>query len=121
MRIGRGGVRRLQTLTRSRNSVVLTSERDGQDLMCRFLRRRLRRVDDDVVRQPFVNRARLEPREARAPITARTLSRFRNVDGTLDLPEHRVVIRKSLTPFRIVQPKNRNYIEVLREKLRWGK
>ncbi|HYJ45549.1 MAG TPA: NAD(+)/NADH kinase [Pyrinomonadaceae bacterium] len=37
------------------------------------------------------------------------------------LPEHRVVIRKSLTPFRIVQPKNRNYFEVLREKLRWGK
>ncbi|HEX8890865.1 MAG TPA: NAD(+)/NADH kinase [Pyrinomonadaceae bacterium] len=37
------------------------------------------------------------------------------------LPEHRVVIRKSLTPFRIVQPKSRNYFEVLREKLRWGK
>lgn len=37
------------------------------------------------------------------------------------LPEHRVLIRKSLTSFRIVQPKNRNYFEVLREKLRWGK
>jgi NAD+ kinase len=37
------------------------------------------------------------------------------------LPEHRVVIRKSLTSFRIVQPKSRNYFEVLREKLRWGK
>ena len=37
------------------------------------------------------------------------------------LPEHRVVIRKSLTSFKIVQPKNRNYFEVLREKLRWGK
>jgi NAD+ kinase len=37
------------------------------------------------------------------------------------LPEHRVLIRKSLTTFKIVQPKNRNYFEVLREKLRWGK
>jgi NAD+ kinase len=37
------------------------------------------------------------------------------------LPEQRVLIRKSLTPFKIVQPKNRNYFEVLREKLRWGK
>ena len=36
-------------------------------------------------------------------------------------PEQRVAIRKSLTPFKIVQPKNRNYFEVLREKLRWGK
>src|ERR1043165_5362080 len=34
-------------------------------------------------------------------------------------PEQRVTIRKSLTPFKIVQPKNRNYFEVLREKLRW--
>src|SRR5918911_3574572 len=34
-------------------------------------------------------------------------------------PEQRVRIRKSLTPFKIVQPKNRNYFEVLREKLRW--
>ena len=36
-------------------------------------------------------------------------------------PEQRVAIRKSLTTFKIVQPKNRNYFEVLREKLRWGK
>ena len=36
-------------------------------------------------------------------------------------PEQRVRIRKSLTTFKIVQPKNRNYFEVLREKLRWGK
>jgi NAD+ kinase len=34
--------------------------------------------------------------------------------------EDRVLIRKSLTTFKIVQPKNRNYFEVLREKLRWG-
>ena len=36
-------------------------------------------------------------------------------------PEDRILIRKSLTTFKIVQPMNRNYFEVLREKLRWGK
>jgi NAD+ kinase len=36
-------------------------------------------------------------------------------------PGDRVLIRKSLTTFKIVQPTNRNYFEVLREKLRWGK
>ena len=46
------------------------------------------------------------------------------LDGQVGLPIHtedRVRIRKSLTTFKIVQPKNRNYFEVLREKLRWGK
>ena len=46
------------------------------------------------------------------------------LDGQVGLPispEDRVLIRKSLTTFKIVQPKNRNYFEVLREKLRWGK
>jgi NAD+ kinase len=46
------------------------------------------------------------------------------LDGQVGLPIHpedRVLIRKSLTTFKIVQPKNRNYFEVLREKLRWGK
>ncbi|HKR02589.1 MAG TPA: NAD(+)/NADH kinase [Pyrinomonadaceae bacterium] len=46
------------------------------------------------------------------------------LDGQVGIPiqpEHRVLIRKSLTTFKIVQPKNRNYFEVLREKLRWGK
>jgi NAD+ kinase len=32
----------------------------------------------------------------------------------------RVLIRKSRTRFNIVQPTNRNYFEVLRDKLRWG-
>jgi NAD+ kinase len=36
-------------------------------------------------------------------------------------PEDRVVIRKSKTSFNLVQPMNRNYFEVLRDKLRWGK
>lgn len=46
------------------------------------------------------------------------------LDGQVGQPiryGQRVAIRKSLTPFKIVQPKNRNYFEVLREKLRWGK
>ena len=33
----------------------------------------------------------------------------------------RVVIRKSTTPFNLVQPPNRNYFEVLRNKLKWGR
>jgi NAD+ kinase len=36
-------------------------------------------------------------------------------------PEDRVVIRKSRTTFNLVQPMNRNYFEVLRDKLRWGR
>jgi NAD+ kinase len=33
----------------------------------------------------------------------------------------RILIRKSRTTFKIVQPANRNYFDVLRDKLRWGK
>ena len=33
----------------------------------------------------------------------------------------RVVIRKSRTPFNLIQPSNRNYFDVLRDKLRWGR
>lgn len=36
-------------------------------------------------------------------------------------PEDRVVIRKSRTTFNLVQPMNRNYFDVLRDKLRWGR
>ncbi|HEY0385117.1 MAG TPA: NAD(+)/NADH kinase [Pyrinomonadaceae bacterium] len=49
---------------------------------------------------------------------------FLTLDGQVGLPLEvgdRVLIRKSNTSFRIVQPPNRNYFEVLREKLRWGK
>jgi len=35
--------------------------------------------------------------------------------------DDRVVIRKSRTAFNLVQPVNRNYFEVLRGKLRWGR
>jgi len=46
------------------------------------------------------------------------------LDGQVGLPlkpEDRVVISKSQTTFNLVQPANRNYFEVLRDKLRWGR
>jgi NAD+ kinase len=46
------------------------------------------------------------------------------LDGQVGCPlkvEDRVVIRKSRTHFNLVQPSNRNYFEVLRDKLRWGR
>jgi NAD+ kinase len=46
------------------------------------------------------------------------------LDGQVGLPlkvEDRVVIRKSQTTFNLVQPMNRNYFDVLRDKLRWGR
>lgn len=46
------------------------------------------------------------------------------LDGQVGLPlkvNDRVVIRKSKTTFNIVQPMNRNYFDVLRDKLRWGR
>ena len=46
------------------------------------------------------------------------------LDGQVGIPlkpEDLVVIRKSRNAFHLVQPMNRNYFEVLRDKLRWGK
>jgi len=46
------------------------------------------------------------------------------LDGQVGFPmevEDRVVIRKSGTTFNIIQPSNRNYFDVLRNKLRWGR
>jgi NAD+ kinase len=46
------------------------------------------------------------------------------LDGQVGLPlrvEDRVVIRKSKTTFNLVQPMNRSYFDVLRDKLRWGR
>ena len=46
------------------------------------------------------------------------------LDGQVGFPlkvNDRVVIRKSRTTFNLVQPMNRNYFEVLRDKLRWGR
>jgi NAD+ kinase len=46
------------------------------------------------------------------------------LDGQVGVPlkaGDRVVISKSQTSFNLVQPANRNYFEVLRDKLRWGR
>jgi len=46
------------------------------------------------------------------------------LDGQVGIPlevDDRVVIRKSQTTFNLVQPMNRNYFDVLRDKLRWGR
>lgn len=46
------------------------------------------------------------------------------LDGQVGQPlevEDRIVIRKSRTAFNLVQPMNRNYFDVLRDKLRWGR
>ena len=46
------------------------------------------------------------------------------LDGQVGFPlqvDDRVTIRKSQITFNIVQPMNRNYFEVLRDKLRWGR
>lgn len=46
------------------------------------------------------------------------------LDGQVGFPlcvDDRVVIRKSHTTFNLVQPMNRNYFDVLRDKLRWGR
>lgn len=46
------------------------------------------------------------------------------LDGQVGLalkPDDRVIINKSKTTFNLVQPANRNYFEVLRDKLRWGR
>lgn len=46
------------------------------------------------------------------------------LDGQVGFPlqfDDRVLIRKSKTAFNLVQPMNRNYFEVLRDKLKWGR
>ncbi|MGH9871088.1 MAG: NAD(+)/NADH kinase [Pyrinomonadaceae bacterium] len=46
------------------------------------------------------------------------------LDGQVGFPlkvEDRVLIRKSKTTFNLVQPMKRNYFDVLRDKLRWGR
>lgn len=46
------------------------------------------------------------------------------LDGQTGFPlevEDKVVITKSKTTFNIVQPANRNYFDVLRDKLKWGR
>jgi NAD+ kinase len=47
-----------------------------------------------------------------------------SLDGQTGFPMQsgdRIVIRKSKTTFDLVQPANRNYFDVLRDKLKWGR
>lgn len=47
-----------------------------------------------------------------------------SLDGQTGYPMRagdRVLIRKSATTFNLVQPANRNYFDVLRDKLKWGR
>jgi NAD+ kinase len=46
------------------------------------------------------------------------------LDGQVGFPlevADRISIRKSRTTFNLIQPSNRNYFDVLRDKLRWGR
>ena len=46
------------------------------------------------------------------------------LDGQVGFPLQagdRIVIRKSNTTFNLIQPANRNYFDVLRDKLKWGR
>ncbi|HEV8369962.1 MAG TPA: NAD(+)/NADH kinase [Pyrinomonadaceae bacterium] len=46
------------------------------------------------------------------------------LDGQVGFPlkvDDRIVIGKSRTTFNLIQPSNRNYFDVLRDKLRWGR
>lgn len=46
------------------------------------------------------------------------------LDGQVGFPlatGDRIVIRKSKTTFNLVQPKSRNYFDLLRDKLKWGR
>lgn len=46
------------------------------------------------------------------------------LDGQVGFPlkvDDRIMIRKSRTTFNLIQPSSRNYFDVLRDKLRWGR
>ena len=63
-----------------------------------------------------------------AEIKVKLKSRSEGVTMTLDgqvgyqmQPDDYVIIRKSATSFNLAQPPNRNYFDVLRNKLKWGR
>ena len=63
-----------------------------------------------------------------AEIELRLLNENEGVVLTLDgqtgytmKADDRIIIRKSSTTFNLVRPANRNYFDVLRNKLKWGK
>lgn len=77
---------------------------------------------------PFTlsNRPIVVPDDARIELLLKTYQEevTLTLDGQVGFAlnvEDRVVIRKSNVTFNLVQPSNRNYFDVLRDKLRWGR
>jgi NAD+ kinase len=77
---------------------------------------------------PFTlsNRPLVVPDDASIELSLKTVQEdvALTLDGQVGFPlnvEDRVVIRKSRTTFNLIQPSNRNYFDVLRDKLRWGR
>ena len=71
------------------------------------------------------NRPIVVPDDAQIELRLKTREEVAiTIDGQIGFPlevEDRVFVRKSRTKFNIVQPTNRNYFDVLRDKLRWGR
>jgi NAD+ kinase len=77
---------------------------------------------------PFTlsNRPIVVPDDATIELTLKTDQEdvSLTLDGQVGFPLNvgdKVVIHKSRTTFNLIQPTNRNYFEVLRDKLRWGR
>lgn len=77
---------------------------------------------------PFTlsNRPIVVPDDAEIELTLKTDQEevALTLDGQVGFPlkvEDRVKIHKSRTTFNLIQPSNRNYFDVLRDKLRWGR
>ena len=77
---------------------------------------------------PFTlsNRPIVVPDDSRIEVRLKTENEevALTLDGQVGFPLQagdRIVIRKSRTSFNLVQPANRNYFDVLRDKLRWGR
>ena len=77
---------------------------------------------------PFTlsNRPIVVPNDAEIELRLKTANEdvALTLDGQVGFPlkvEDRVLIHKSRTTFNLIQPSNRNYFDVLRDKLRWGR
>jgi NAD+ kinase len=77
---------------------------------------------------PFTlsNRPLVVPDDAEIELLMKTANEevALTLDGQVGFPltvDDRVVIRKGRTTFNLIQPSNRNYFDVLRDKLRWGR
>jgi NAD+ kinase len=71
------------------------------------------------------NRPLVAPDTVKIDLSLRTRdeSVMATIDGQLGFDirsEDRILLRKSPTTFNVITPRNRNYFEVLRDKLRWG-